>query len=145
MVNQDPQPEIFTSNHVYAAATAVGTPTTNTIFTNQSYSEEVRIYAIQIQVVDSTTGIDVSAAATTVLDFDCTITAGANNVPSNPFDAAAIARADNRQISFSAPIVVNFQQPLQVTMTNNIATQAGVGLRWIVTLIGETGVIKRVC
>jgi len=145
MVNQDPQPEVFTSNHVYAAATAANTRTTNTIFTNQSHTEEVRIYAIQVQVVDSNTGIDVSAAATTVLDFDITINAGANAVPSNSFDAAAIARSEERQISFSAPIVVDFKQPLRVTLENNIATQAGVGLRWIITLIGETGVIKRVC
>lgn len=145
MVNQDPQPEVFTSNHVYAAATAANTRTTNTIFTNQSHTEEVRIYAIQVQVVDSNTGIDVSAAATTMLDFDITITAGANPVPSNPFDAAAIARSEERQISFSAPIVVSFKQPLRVTLENNIATQAAVGLRWIITLIGETGVIKRVC
>ena len=119
--------------------------TTNTVFTNQSHTEEVRIYAIQVQVVDSTTGIDVSALGTTVLDFDITITAGANPVPSNAFDAAAIARSEERQISFSAPIVVSFKQPLQVTIENNIATQAAVGLQWIITLIGETGVIKRVC
>jgi hypothetical protein len=85
MANQDPQPEIYTTSHRFDAsggAIAAFTSSTVSIFTNQANNEEVRLYAIAVEVQDDTTG----AAATTAYDFSVTIGVGPNNVPSNSFD-----------------------------------------------------------
>ena len=85
MANQDPQPEIYTTTHTFDAsggAIAAFTSSTVSIFTNQANNEEVRLYAIAVEVQDNTTG----AAATTAYDFSVTIGVGPNNVPSNSFD-----------------------------------------------------------
>ena len=137
MVNQDPQPEVFTTtfeNINYANATSV----TNVIYTHQGHAEQVLIYAIGVDVTVSADG-----SSANLRDFDITITAGANNVPSNPFDGGAIFDSRDKVISFSCPIVVNFKQPLQVKLTIPNHTTGGDTVDVEVRLIGETSILKR--
>ena len=97
MVNQDPQPEIFTT-------------TFNSVDTTQ---------------------------ANTLRNV---ISAGANNVPSNSFDAGVIFTMRENTLALSCPIVVNFKQPLIVTITNPIANAGTNDIK--ITLIGETMILK---
>jgi len=75
MANQDPQPEIYSTSHTFAGAAAAGTSNQVSIFTNQANNEEVRLYAIGVEMLDATTG----AALTTGLDYDVAIQVGPNN------------------------------------------------------------------
>ena len=142
MVNQDPQPEIFNSTHNFTTATAVNTTNTNTIYTKQGFGEEVRIYAMQIQILDED-GRDISTTA--MIDYDITIKAGPNSVPSNPFDATVIALMKDKTLSLSVPVVVGFKQVLRVAVTNRTICDTGPTVTVLVSLIGETGVIKVNC
>ena len=56
MANQDPQPEVYTTSHQFAGAVPSGTSNVISIFTNQANNEEVRLYAIGIEMLDATTG-----------------------------------------------------------------------------------------
>ncbi|HIK68009.1 MAG TPA: hypothetical protein EYF95_08585, partial [Flavobacteriales bacterium] len=85
MVNQDPQPELYTTRAVFTAANTTGDVATNTIFTNQANNEECRIYALMVNILNEN-GAPVTTA-TTDTDFNITIQVGPNNVPSNAFDA----------------------------------------------------------
>jgi len=142
MVNQDPQPEIFESNHDFTTATLVNTSNINTIYTNQGFGEEVRIYALQVQILDAD-GRDISGTA--MIDYDITIWAGPNAVPSNPFDASVIALMKDKTLSLSVPVVVGFKQVLRVEVTNRTVTDTGPTVTINVQLIGETGIIKVKC
>ena len=51
MVNQDPQPEVYTTIHDFPIAVAAGTQNTVNIFTNQANNEELRIYAVAVDIV----------------------------------------------------------------------------------------------
>ena len=147
MANQDPQPEIYTTTHTFDAsggAIAAFTSSTVSIFTNQANNEEVRLYAIAVEVQDNTTG----AAATTAYDFSVTIGVGPNNVPSNSFDISWLQTnlANGGQVlAFSCPILCLFQQPLQITVTNNAEVTAGQTRKVKITLIGELAIQKVAC
>jgi hypothetical protein len=52
-------------------------------------------------------------------DFTMTMSVGPNNVPSNSFDIAWIYGQVDQTMSFTVPVIVLFQQPLQVTITAN--------------------------
>lgn len=136
MVNQDPQPEVFSTTFESVDVSASNS-VTNVIYTHQGHSEQVLIYAIGVDVLVSSDG-----AVANFYDFDLTITAGANNVPSNPFDGGAIFSSRDKLISFTCPIVVNFKQPLQVKLTSPTSTNTGV-FDFEVRLIGETSILKR--
>ena len=56
MANQDPQPEVYTTTHAFAGAAATGTSNVISIFTNQANNEEVRLYAVGVEMLDATTG-----------------------------------------------------------------------------------------
>ena len=137
MANQDPQPEVYTTSHQFAGAATSGTSNVISIFTNQANNEEVRLYAIGVEMLDATTG----AALTTDLDYSASIQVGPNNVPSNAFSAGFINSKNDRTLAFSSPILVLFQQPLQVTVTTNQAVAAN-GSIIKVTLIGELAIQK---
>ena len=81
MANQDPQPEIYSTTHTFTGATAAGTVNTQTIFTNQANNEEVRLYALAVNILDAA-----GTVATAETDFQVSIQCGPNNVPSNAFD-----------------------------------------------------------
>ena len=77
MVNQDPQPELYTTRAVFTGANTTGDVATSTIFTNQANNEEVRIYAIMVDILNEN-GAPVTTA-TTDTDFAITIQVGPNN------------------------------------------------------------------
>ena len=58
MANQNPQPEIYTTRHSFDAAATQGTTVTQTVYTNQANTEEVRIYAVSVQFLDTNGGSD---------------------------------------------------------------------------------------
>ena len=56
MVNQDPQPELYTTRHVFAATNVTGDVSTVTIYTNQANNEECRIYAVLVDILNENNG-----------------------------------------------------------------------------------------
>lgn len=135
MVNQDPQPEVFTTTFS-SVNVATGAVYTNTVYTKQGHAEQVAIYALGLDIYDSSTG-----AIADYFDVDVTVTAGANNVPSNSFDGGFIFNTREKIVSFSCPVVVNFKQPLQVKID---IPGVGTGTYdFEVRLIGETSILKR--
>mgnify|MGYP003708460395 CR=1 FL=1 len=70
---------------------------------------------------------------------------GPNNVPSNSFDVGWLHNniANGGQVlAFSSPILALFQQPLQITVTNNTQITALEERSVKVTLIGELAIQK---
>ncbi len=115
MVNQNPQPELYTTRHSFAAAVTSGTSVTQQVLTNQAHNEEVRIYSVSMNLYD-TAGSQVTANEE---DFEITILAGPNSVPSKAFRADAIARKRDNTLIFSAPVLILHRQPLQVVVNYN--------------------------
>ena len=134
MVNQDPQPEIFTTTFNSVDTTQANT-LRNVIYTNQGHAEQVLIYALKVDGIVSSSGVEMDFQ-----DFELVISAGANNVPSNSFDAGVIFTMRENTLALSCPIVVNFKQPLIVTITNPIANAGTNDIK--ITLIGETMILK---
>ena len=62
MANQNPQPEIYTTTHSFASGATPGTRDTQTVFTNQNSSEEVRIYSLSVNTYNSGNGQSLSGA-----------------------------------------------------------------------------------
>ena len=137
MANQDPQPEVYTTTHSFAGAAVSGTSNVVSIFTNQANNEEVRLYAVGVEILDATTG----AALATALDYSVSIQVGPNNVPSNAFSAGFIFSKNDRTLALPTPILCLFQQPLQITVTTNQAVGAN-GSDIKITLIGELAIQK---
>ena len=108
MANQNPQPEIYTTNH-YFDGTAAGQTNTQTVFTQQANNEEVRIYGFSVDVCN---GDGVNFTANT--DFDLEITVGNSKVPYTQFPIAQVVASDTKTQYFSCPILVLFQQPIAV-------------------------------
>jgi hypothetical protein len=136
MVSQNPQPEIYTTRHAFASAAAAGTSKTVTVQTYQSHDEEVRIYAIMVNIM--TAGATHTVA--TSYFFDGTITAGPNAIPSNSFDIGKIHSKSDKTLHLSSPILITYRQPLQVSIEwVGIAADdtPGADLDVQVTLIGE--------
>jgi len=164
MANQNPQPEVYTTRHVFgdnANPIAAGTSVTQTIYTNQANNEEVRIYGIMAEIMAGGTGAaggafngangpvccscDAIDTAPTCMDFDMKILVGANAVPSQSFSIESIACKDDKTLTFPVPILVLFQQPLSIVVTNNTAC-AGTPNRTIkITLIGELAIQSADC
>jgi len=143
MVNQDPQPEIYTTTHNFANGAAANVVNSQYINTFQSANEETRIYAIAVDI-QNTSGADVSADYS---NFDLQIGAGVNPVPTNFFDIGFIAKGRTRMIELTCPVVVKFKQPLRVSVrfspaTTDPATTLGAETDVIIRLIGEIGIQK---
>jgi len=144
MVNQDPQPEIYSTTHSFASATstlAANTVITQTINTFQAANEEVRIYAVAVEI-QSTSDADV---ATTYNNFDLKIQAGVNAVPTNYFDLGWASLSRTGLIELTCPVVIKFKQPLQVSVRwspQNDTTALGADTNVKIKLIGEIGVQK---
>lgn len=175
MANQNPQPEVYTTRHTFGDnvnAIGAGTTVTQTVFTNQANNEEVRIYGIMAEIMAGGTGAtngvfngangptccscDAIDAAPTCQDFNVKILVGANAVPSQSFSIDSIACKDDKTLTFPVPVLVLFQQPLSIVVTNNTACTAtdcivgGVALqpcnRTIkITLIGELAIQSADC
>jgi len=111
MANQNPQPEIYTTKHDFAG-TAVGQVNTQTIYTQQANNEEVRIYGFSVAVATQA-----GAQYTANTDFDMTIQVGNSQVPYGAFTIAPIIGTDTLSFNFPCPILVLFQQPISVKIT----------------------------
>ena len=66
MANQDPQPEVYSTTHTFAGAAVSGTSNVVSIFTNQANNEEVRLYAIGVEMLDATDGCSISGGILTI-------------------------------------------------------------------------------
>ena len=51
MANQDPQPEVYTVTSQFARNTPADTQLVTNIITSQANNEEVRIYAMKVNIV----------------------------------------------------------------------------------------------
>ena len=142
MVNQNPQPELYSTRHTFVAGTVSGASDTQEIYTNQSFNEEVRIYGLMVNIVNKDGDSVPYSTLTTNGDwkFSASIQAGPNRIPSSIFDLTSIFRKNDRTIAFSVPVLILNRQPLQVTVQYN-GSAATIGtnddLTVIVTLISE--------
>ena len=142
MANQDPQPEIYRVNAAFDPATAAGTTSVTNITTSQANNEEVRIYALQVAILDELgTGL---AGTADDLEFDVKITVGANNVPSQTFSLTPALLSDSKMLTLPSPILVLCQYPLSVTVTcvNALAAGANNGRTVIINMISELALQK---
>jgi len=140
IVNQDPNPEVYESDFAFAASAAALTTVTNTVFTNQGHNEQFMIYAIGVDIINNSNGSD---DGSNFADYDVTIFAGPNEVPSNAFDISWISQSRERVMAFDAPIVLKFKQPLRLQVQNITAVPAlGNNQDITIRLIGETSIIK---
>jgi len=145
MVNQDPQPEIYSTVAAFANATLPNTVISNNINTFQAANEEVRIYAIAVEIQNPTTFADLAATSN---NFEVKIQAGVNAVPTNYFDIGVTALSRTKIVELTCPVVIKFKQPLNVTVRwSPPSTGAGTPILTQATdiqikLIGEIGVQK---
>jgi len=122
MANQNPQPEIYTTKHAFAA-TAEGSQNTQTIFTQQANNEEVRLYGFRA-VVATQAGSFALVTPAQGSDFDMTIQVGNSTVPYGAFTIAPVIATDTLSFTFACPILVLFNQPISIKITqrSNAAT-----------------------
>jgi len=130
MVNQDPQPELYTVEFTYAPGAT--TPLT-LIRTRAAANEEVRVYAIMVEFID--TQID--------HDADLSITVGSNRIPTNPFDIVVISERDDRMLKFPSPILVLYSQELALQLRDN--RTVGVNNTVKITLVAEMSIARVRC
>ncbi len=144
MVNQDPQPELYTTRHQFNNTNVTGDVSTVTIYTNQANNEECRIYAILVDILNEN-GTPASTTTTDV-DFGISIQVGPNNIPTNEFDATVICFRDDKQLAFPSPILALFQQPLAVQVSLNSTTGATLAANRtvVITLVSELAIQRRV-
>jgi hypothetical protein len=144
MVNQDPQPELYTTRHEFTTSNSTGDISTVTVYTNQANNEECRIYAIMVDILDEN-GTPASTS-TTEVDFGITLQVGPNNIPTNEFDATTICFRDDKQLAFPSPILALFQQPLGVQVSLNSTTGATLAANRtvVITLVAELAIQKRI-
>lgn len=126
MPNQYPQPEIYKTSHTYTAQAAAGTASQVTVTTNQASNEEVRLYAMSVDIMDSDNS-NTPCTSTDWADFDVGITIGSNMVPSKRFDIGWVYRTDSRTIEFTVPILKLYSQQMIVNVQNVTAGPASEG------------------
>tara|TARA_R110002020_G_scaffold240772_1_gene453870 strand:- start:34972 stop:35406 length:435 start_codon:yes stop_codon:yes gene_type:complete len=141
MVNQDPQPEIYSTVAAFSGASPQNTVISNNINTFQAANEEVRIYAVAVEIQNPTTFADLAATSN---NFELKIQAGVNPVPTNYFDIGSAALSRTKIIELTCPVVIKFKQPLNVSVrwTPPTATNLGQATDVQIKLIGEIGVQK---
>ena len=138
MVNQDPQPEVFET--VFNAVDVTNTTVLqNTVYTLQGHNEQFRLYAIGFDVVNN----EDNDSTPDFVDFDITISAGPNNIPTNSFDGGFIMSSREKIVALSCPVLLNFKHPLQVKVENVSTSASSTDYDVIVRLIGETCILKR--
>ena len=144
MVNQDPQPELYTTRHEFTTSNSTGDISTVSVYTNQANNEECRIYAILVDILDEN-GTPASTS-TAEVDFGITLQVGPNNIPTNEFDATTICFRDDKQLAFPSPILALFQQPLGVQVSLNSTTGATLAANRtvVITLVAELAIQKRI-
>ena len=123
MVNQDPQPELYTTRHEFTTSNSTGDISTVTVYTNQANNEECRIYAILVDILDEN-GTPASTS-TTEVDFGITLQVGPNNIPTNEFDATTICFRDDKQLAFPSPILHFSSNPWVFRFLNSTTESPG--------------------
>ena len=113
MANQNPQPEIYTTTHFFNGTTE-GATDTQTVYTQQANNEEVRIYGFRAVVVDAQGAYNLSTQNS---DFDMSIQVGNSSVPYGQFSIASVMASDTLAFTFACPILVLFNQPISITLT----------------------------
>ena len=143
MANQDPQPEIYRISAAFAPATTAGTTSVTNITTSQANNEEVRVYALQVALLDEL-GTALNTTTATDVEFDVRITVGANNVPSQTFSLTPAILSDSKMLTLPSPILVLYQYPMSVTVTcvNALAAGANNGRTLIINMISELALQK---
>jgi hypothetical protein len=137
MVNQNPQPEFYTTRHAFTTADTMGSVKAVQIYTNQSFNEEVRIYGLMVTAVDVNGNELNYAGSANVRNFDISIQAGPNRIPSTAMDGGRIIRAEDRTLAFSSPVLVLHRQPLQVSLEWTGGSAPSANLTFVITLISE--------
>ena len=118
MVNQNPQPELYTTRHGFDVGATVGTVNTQQIYTSQSFNEEVRIYGMRVNFIQRS-GNSVTydgLRSNGEYLYDVSIQAGPNRIPSSAFSATDILKTGEQMIAFSNPVLILHRQPLQVSV-----------------------------
>ena len=143
MANQDPQPEIYRISAAFAPAATAGTTSVTNITTSQANNEEVRVYALQVALLDEL-GTALNTTTATDVEFDVRITVGANNVPSQTFSLTPAILSDSKMLTLPSPILVLYQYPMSVTVTcvNALAAGANNGRTLIINMISELALQK---
>ena len=134
-MNQNPQPEVYTTRHEFTTGATQGTNVTQQIFTNQAHNEEVRVYGAMVNIVVTATGDTVSATADEF--FDVSIQSGPNRVPTNPFSGRNIHRSSSKSMMLSGPVLLLHRQPLQVNVEWTGASSPATAVTVVVTLLAE--------
>lgn len=138
MVNQNPQPEIYTTRHSFAATATQGTIVTTQINTNQAYNEEIRIYGVMVNMYTNTAAASGDTETTGIDEtYDISINAGPNLVPSSKFDAGYIHNTNEKTLHLSAPILVLHRQPLMVNVEWTGTGSPSAAMVVSVTLLSE--------
>jgi hypothetical protein len=133
-----------------AGAVAANTSQVVTLFTNQANNEQCTFYGFAVDVIGldgNGAAINSSnwAAGTATnpyfyqpqaacgasnggvfSDFIVNFSVGGNSIPTNTIELQRLllpSPNNNRSISFSSPILVLYQQPLQITITNQAIIQ----------------------
>ena len=183
MVNQDPEPKILTAQADFAVGTVAGCPAnsvaantgvTTTLFTNQANNEQCTFYGFAVDVVPlDVNGNQVKPATTTnpyyydaqlgcnsltgtFTDFLVQVMVGGNSIPTNTIEVQRLlvpGEDPQRFISFSTPVLVLYQQPLQIQVNNqsiinaHVMGAAAVEVRTVrvkITLFGENEIQKTI-
>mgnify|MGYP003680568108 CR=1 FL=1 len=118
MVNQNPQPELYTTRHGFDVGATVGTVNTQQIYTSQSFNEEVRIYGMKVNFVNRSGSDENYNGLRASGDYlwEVSIQAGPNRIPSNAFSLSDILKTGEQTIAFSNPVLILHRQPLQVSV-----------------------------
>jgi len=151
MANQNPQPEIYTTYHSFAAGATPGTQVIRSIFTNQNSNEEVRLGAISFSLYAAEAVKSVKVGDTLAAidnDFDVRIKIGNSYVPSQAFDIASTLSSVSKTLYFPTPILVLFQQPISVEVTwkgNGTVNVGSDGAVVVSSLHGELSLAQAAC
>lgn len=103
------------------------------IRTRAAANEEVRIYAIMVEFID--TQID--------HDADLSIFIGSNRIPTNPFDIVVISERDDRMLKFPSPILALYSQEISLQLRDN--RTVGLNNTVKITLIAEMSIARVKC
>ena len=123
MVNQNPQPELYTAHfniNGNGAAIGYGTTFTREIYTGQNFNEEVRIYGLKIAIIGTSKQTNFTYKEAVVLHglqiVKGSIQCATNIIPSQSFNLLDLLTTEEKVIKFSSPVLVTHRQPLAVNL-----------------------------
>ena len=130
MVNQNPQPEVWSTRHAFSAADASGTFSTQSVFTNQANTEEARIYALSVSVLNENgRNNDVVTYDTgTVTASDTVTLSGSGTTFTTDMIGGEIVATDQANIGESAKLV-DWASTTSMKMDETITIEGGSAYR----------------